>query len=208
MVFAFLALSLASPPISAATPSFTITGTDVKISGQGTASTTFTVKSTNGFAGKVGAYCLGPNPNLLPDYVLAQCNHPTQNVMVPSGGSVTGTIEFYPPWTAQPGPTSAMQAKSQSSRHPSSPLMAGAFLGFGLLGLRLRRYRLSTLTAISVAPALWLSTGLTGCGGNPGLAMTPGKYTYTLHAATPPDVRPAISTTANINVTVNCDSCP
>lgn len=200
---AVLALLYSVPSASPAVPGFTITATDVKISGQDTASTTFTVTSTSGFAGKVGVYCQGPNPNLLGDVVLAQCTHPTQNVNVPAGGSATGTIEFYPPWTTPPDEPAATSAGIPRTPASSLPLMAGMFVGLGLMGLRFRK------RALPVAAAcLALFAGTAGCTGHPGLAMTPGSYIYTIHGATPPNAVPSASAATNITVRVNCNSCP
>ena len=54
-------IGLASAPaLLAAAPSFTITATNLTLSGQGSGASQFTLTSVGGFAGTVGMSCSGP----------------------------------------------------------------------------------------------------------------------------------------------------
>jgi hypothetical protein len=86
--------------------------------------------------------------------------------------------------------------------------MAGLFAGLGLFGLRLRKFTRGLLAVTFAAASLSVLSGAISCTGRSGLAMTPGRYTYVIHAATPPDVSPGMTSSTNIFVRVNCDSCP
>jgi len=202
-ISAFL-IAIGLPGILAATsaPGITIKSANVAIDDQGTASTQFTVTSNNGFAGQVGVYCQGPNPNLLPFAVLPQCSHPTQYVDVPAGGSASGTISFYPPWV-----TPQTASRSRLPRHPASsvPLMASIFLGLGLLRLRFRKSL--PLNVLVAAACLSFVAGISGCVQSGGNAMTPGNYTFTINGATVPGATPAASANSTFSVTVRCNSC-
>jgi len=166
--------SLLSLPALGATPTFTLTAGNVSLSGMGTGVSHFTLTSVNGFSGQVGVTCTGPDPNLLPDLVLPSCNHPVQNFVLPAGGSVSGAMTFYPPWTTQ------AKYSAPDPRRPGAPYEAplGACAVAALAGLGLRgKARRSLLPLVLAAIAL---AGLAGCVGQGGLAMTPGTYAYVI----------------------------
>jgi len=195
VVLLLCVVACAAQALRAATQSFTIKGTDVKLSGQGSGQSTFTIKSVNGLAGQIGVTCSGPPPLGL---VLPDCEQPDVLVNVVANGTATGTMGFRPPWTT-------VARDSRNGRNaPGRELPMAATLagGIGLLSLRLR-YRSSHTRMLAIAASLSLLAGLTGCVGKGGLAMTPGTYTYSLSAS-------GMGSSANttILVTVKCDSCP
>ena len=202
IVAGFMAFGLPGTLSASSSPGFTISSTNVTLDDQGTASTQFTVTSTNGFAGKVGVYCQEPDPNLLPFVVLPQCSHPTQYVNVPAKGSASGTIAFYPPWVT---PQTTSQLLTPRPPGSSLPLMACIFFGLGLLRLRLRK--LPTMSVMVMAACLSFAFGIAGCVQSGGEAMTPGTYTYTINGATVPGATPAASANSYFSVTVRCNSC-
>ncbi len=176
----------------AATPSFTLTASNVSMSDMGTGTSSFTVTSVNGFTGQVGVVCTGPNTILLNDLVLPACDAPTMLLAVPANGSVKGTMTFRPPWTARPA-----VARVKLRRPLTEPLGAGALtaalLGFGL---RKRLHRWIVVLLLCGAGLAGFS-GLAGGLGTGGLAMTPGTYSYAIAGGT------AAGESATIKVTVN-----
>ncbi len=84
-----------------------------------------------------------------------------------------------------------------------APLAAGMLAGVGLLGLGFRRKIGRRLAVIAALACLASLSGLCGCLGPSGLAMTPGKYLYTLNASSD-----SASASATFYVTVQCNSCP
>jgi hypothetical protein len=172
-------------------PSFTLTASNVSMSDQGSGTSTFTLTSVNGFTGQVGVLCTGPS-SLLVDLVLPSCDSPTQQVVVPANGSVSGSMSFVPPFSNQ-----SLGRRGRPGKAPlEAPLVASA-LAMGLIGLRFRR-RLSRWMVLLVigAAGLAATAGVTGCIGHGGLAMTPGTYSYTLSAA-------ARSSSATGNTTIS-----
>ncbi len=196
-----LVLLLSAVPGRAATPTptFTISATNVSLSGQGTSASQFTLTSVNGFSGQVGIVCSGPDPNLFQDLVLPSCSNPTQLVTVPANGTASGSMKFYPPWENS---NEAMR-NGRDARLSAAPVLGGLFAGTGLLGLGLRRRLHGRLALVLCALGMGLLSGAIGCLGHGGLEMTPGTYAYTLSGA-----GPAGAVSKSINVTVHCDSCP
>lgn len=186
----------AAQGLLAATPGYTITASNVSVSGQGSGVSQFTLTSVGGFTGIVGVTCIGPNTNFAPDLILPDCNHPVENFAIPSGGSVSGTMNFYPPWTDSYASASSGR-RNQPAR--SLPLIAGAFAGLGLIGLRMRKIVNRRVALLVGAVCLASLAGIAGCLGQGGLAMTPGTYAYVLQAG---------SASTTISVTVQCNSCP
>lgn len=182
-----------------ATPQITLAASNVSIPGQGTATSQFTVKSVNGFAGQVGVGCSGPEQILAPDLVLPQCAGPLVNVSVPANGSATGSINFYPPWSASAAPDSR---RAGGGRRSPLPMLASLFAAVGLLALWRRNRSSRVLSVLPAIAGLVLAAGVSACVGQGGLAMTPGTYTYTLDAG-----NAATSATTTISVTVQCNSC-
>ncbi len=198
-----LAALFGASMLHAVTPGIAVTATNVGINGQGTATSTFTVKSVNGFAGSVGIQCQAPATLPGSVLILPECNKPISDVAVSAGGSVSGTISFFPPASI----TGNEVSRNSSPRpdQPRLPLALGAVAGLGLLGFRFRKLLRDQAVLAIAAVGLCLLTGLAGCGGKGGLAMTPGTYTYTIAAAARTGTGTA---TTQINVTVHCDSCP
>lgn len=183
-----------------ATPSFTITATSVSLPGQGTGSSQITLTSVNGFAGTVGVSCYDPVVTNATEPVLPSCAETVKNLVVPANGSVSGSILFYPPWDTSYETASLL---TRTKPHHSAPLLAGVFIGCGLLGWRFRN-TLSRCGALIAAAFFCLSlAGLVGCMGRGGLAMTPGTYAYTISGTSP-----GLTQTTTASVTVQCNSCP
>ncbi len=174
--------------------------------GQGTATEPFTLTSVDGFTGTVSVSCVGPNPNLFPDYVLPDCRDPVVELTVPANGSKSGSLEFYPPWITPPTTTAETAGHGANHRSRPWPVAAGILGGLGLLGLRMRKLldrRFSLLIGVVGLASL---CGLCGCLDQGGLAMTPGTYIYQLTGVPPSGIANEVS--ANLYVTVKCNSCP
>jgi hypothetical protein len=190
--------------LPAAASTFTLTASNVSISGQGTATGQFTLTSVDGFSGTVGVSCVAPDPNVFTNLVLPDCRNPVEEIPVPANGSVSGTMNFYPPWAITPVESHAYNAPRRQSR--PLPLTAGVLAGLGLLGLRMRRLFDRRLALLAGAVCLGSLGGLCGCLNSGGLAMTPGTYIYELVGVPPSGV--ANQVTTNFYVTVKCNSCP
>lgn len=188
----FTGLLLVQPMLAATPPpGFTVTATNVTLSGQGSGTSQFTLTSVQGYADTgVIVKCTGPNPNLLPFVVIPACSIPEPIVNIPAGGSISGTINFFPPWTA-----------TQASSRRAWPLGATLVAGVGLIAFRRWKRIRKWFAIIAGMLFLFLLSGLTSCGGQGGLAMTPGIYTFVISGAG------KISASTNISVTVKCNSC-
>lgn len=181
-------------PMLAATPppGFTVTATNVSLSGQGSGTSQFTLTSVQGYADTgVIVKCTGPNPNLLPFVVIPECSIPEPIVDIPAGGTVSGTINFFPPWTA-----------TQASARRIWPLGGTLAAGIGLIGFGRRKRMRGRFVITGGLLTLFLLTGITGCTGGSGLAMTPGIYTFVISG------EGKVTASTNINLTVKCNSCP
>lgn len=193
-----LVFLLVNMPSRAATtaPGFKVTASNISLSGQSRGSSQYTLTSVNGFAGTVAVVCNGPDPNLYPDLIMPSCAEPTQELVVPANGSISGSMLFYPPWEGVTGQL------ARPAKPGAAPLLAGAFAGLGLLGLRKRAG--SWITLLLGVVCLGTLAGAVGCLGGGGLQMTPGTYTYTLSGTT----ISGVSGTGQVTVTVHCNSCP
>lgn len=180
-----------------ATPGFKITASNISLAGQSRGSSQYTLTSVNGFAGTVAVVCNGPDPNLYPNLIMPSCAEPTQELVVPANGSISGSMLFYPPWEGVTGQL------ARPAKPGAAPLLAGAFAGLGLLGLRLRKRAGSWITLLLGVVCLGTLAGAVGCLGGGGLQMTPGTYTYTLAGT-----GSGASATGQVTVTVHCNSCP
>ena len=181
-------------PVLAGTPApgFTVTATNVSLSGQGSGTSEFTLTSVQSYSDTgVIVKCTGPDPNLLPFVVIPACSISEPLVNIPAGGSVSGTINFFPPWTA-----------TQASSHRAWPLTGTLVAGLGLAGLRRWERIQGRFNFLAGILFLLVLTGFTGCIGSGGLAMTPGIYTFVISGTG------KVSASANISVTVKCNSCP
>jgi len=178
----------------AATPSFTITATDVTMSsngsdGVGTSTTTLT--SVNGYSGSVRVAC--NYPTLQAGVKAPYCGGAVAvpPVALNANQVVTGSIGFYT--------CSGMTCPVSLPRHRAYGLqpvlaLAGTLL-FGI-GTRRRAARWLTLTLIA-AGLLAGMAAIGACANN--TAMTPGTYTYTVAAT---DVATNASVSSTFHVTV------
>jgi hypothetical protein len=160
----------------AATPAVTLTAGNVSISDRGAGTSQFTLTSLNGFTGQVSVLCAGPNPGPM-ELVLPVCFPTTQTLTVPANGSISGTMQFNPPWVI-----SGSLRQDLPGRAPlGMPMIAGSLAAACLLGSTMRRDWRRRLGVMLLAAAGLVGLGsLTGCIGQGGLAMTPGSYTYTI----------------------------
>ena len=168
--------ALDSVPAHAATPSFTISATNVTMPSSGDGSIPFMLTSVDGYVGTVAVQC-------------PEVNAPARARIPDCGG----------------GPLFAFDLTANETVHGNLvltpygvpvPLAAGALL----VGLVLRRRRTAgwPTLALVVAGTLASPGGIIGCGtGNS--SMTPGTYTYTI-MATDTKTNVAVSTTANVTV--------
>jgi len=193
---AFICILLALPA-GAATPDFKLNAGNVSISEKGTATGNFTLTSVNGFTGKVGVTCSGPDPNLLPMLIMPSCDNPVEYFVVPAKGAVSGTMSFYPPWSTSVA-ANPHGVPHQPGRPLGAPLGMGALAAVAFLGLGFRRRGRRWLTVILLAGAgLAGLAGVAGCIGNGGLAMTPGTYSYVITGGSGKGESAAISVTVN-----------
>jgi len=185
-------LVLVLPAFCAApTPGFTVTASNLTLSGQGSGTSQFTLTSVQGYSDTgVIVRCTGPNPNLLPFVVIPECAIPEPIVKIPAGGSVSGTINFFPPWTAR-----------QASSRRTWPLAGTLVAGICLIGFRRWKNLRGWFAVVAAILSFFCFSGLVGCIGHGGLAMTPGAYTFVISGTG------KISASTNISVTVKCNAC-
>jgi hypothetical protein len=186
-------------PALAATPDFTITAGNVTMSSansSGVGTSSFTLTSVNGYAGTVGINCTAPT---LPAGVyvpICDFGGPAYPVMetLTANQVATGTIAFRN--STPPCPCPVSLPRRRSSGLGQGLALAGALLlGFGI---RRRATRWLTLTLLAVGTLAGLG-GISACGGNNGIMMTPGTYAYTINAV---DMNTAVRVTTTVNVTV------
>lgn len=212
-------------PALAATPSFTITATNVTVSSStssGVGSSTFTLTSVNGYTGTIRVSCNLPTP--LTGVKVPYCGYgtpessagtpaPPDNTLTATPGSaaatpappsitltanevVTGILPFFN--SVVPSCTDVCPADLQ--RPHSHRLAQGLALAGALLlgfGLRRRAAGWLTLTVLAVGALAGLA-GISACGGNNN-AVTPGTYVYTISAT---ELSTAVTVTTSVNVTV------
>jgi hypothetical protein len=191
-------------PSLAATPGFTITGTNVTMSSStssGTGSATFTLTSVNGYTGSVRVGCAPPTPPAGVKLPYCSDGYPTAGavpvqppITLTANEVVTGTVPFYnaPVPCSNPCPVSLPRRGSHGLA--SGLALAGALL-LGL-GFRRRIPRWLTLTSLALC-ALFALTGMSACANNN--VVTPGTYAFTISAT---DVSTSVSVTTSVNVTV------
>ncbi len=195
---------LSGASLLAATPSFTITATNVTVSSSsssGVGSSSFTLTSVNGYAGQVRVNCNPPTPP-------AGVKVPYCGYGVPSGAAVpaqppitltaneaaTGSIAFYNAPIPCSSPCPVSLPRHVGRRLPQGLAMAGALLlGFGFR--RRARWLMLVLFAVGTLAGL---AGISACGANNDV-VTPGTYAYTITAT---DINTAVSVTTPVNVTV------
>ncbi len=194
-----VSLALSAARAFAATPSFTITATNVTMSSaasSGTGSTTFTLTSVNGYAGNVGIICSSPTVPSGVSVPLCNLGGPAivNEEALTANQVATGIVAFlnsHPPCDG-PCPVNLPQRKN----HGLAPGLALA--GALLIGFRFRRRarRWLTLTLLAVGALIGLA-GIGACANNN--AVTPGTYTYTIEAE---DMSTYAYVTTSVNVTV------
>ncbi len=183
------------PNASAATPSFTITATNVTMSSNGSSgsgSSTFTLTSVNGYAGQVLVNCNAPT---IPAGVkVPYCNVPLppHTYSLAANQVVTGNLSLY----NSPVPVAPASLRHRKGHGLVSGLALAGVLLFGF-GFRRRAARWVTLTLLALC-AFFTLASISACGANNSY-VTPGNYAYTISAT---DVSTAVSVTTSINVTV------
>jgi len=179
----------------AATPSFTLTATDVTESSSGTTGTgvsTFALTSVGGYTGSVQIVCDPPTP---PSGVKVPfCNNgpiADPSYTLTGNRTVTGKVGFY----NAPIPAGVVSLPRHRSQ---GPVPALALAGMLLWGIAKRRRAARFLTLILFAAGSLASlAGIAACGGSSN-AVTPGTYVYTLTASD----HASNTVTASIHVTV------
>jgi hypothetical protein len=191
-------------PAAAATPSFTITATNVTMSSSdstGIGSSSFTLTSIGGYTGTLQMGCNIPTPKIgvsVPSCIYGTAEDanipiaPTP-ITLTANQVATGTITFFNPIPC----TGRCNGAARLGGHgPEQSLaLAGVLLvGFGFRR-RPRRFLTLTMLALSGLAAL---VGISACGGD-GSVVTPGTYAYTIYAA---DINTDVRVTTSIDVTV------
>jgi hypothetical protein len=189
----------------AATPSFTITATNVAVSSStssGVGSSTFTLTSVNGYAGSVRVSCAPPTPPVgikvpyctggFPGPAAVPAQPP---ITLTADEVVTGTVPFYNAPVPCSNPCPVSLPHRDSHKLAQGIALAGALvLGFGF---RRRAARRLTLMLLAVGTLAGLA-GISACGANNSV-VTPGTYAYTITAT---DVNTAVAVNTSVNVTV------
>jgi hypothetical protein len=191
-------------PAAAATPSFTITATNVTMSSSastGIGSSSFTLTSINGYTGTLQIECNIPTPKI--GVTVPSCGYGAAGaaaisiepprIALAANQVVTGTVPF-----SNPVPCSGhcvTSARSGGHGLEQSLALAGVFL-LGMGSWR-RPGRFLTLTLLALGGLAALA-GISACGGNNSV-VTPGTYAYTITAT---DINTAATVNASVNVTV------
>jgi hypothetical protein len=170
-------------PTRAATAPFAITGTNVTLSMSGMGSSEFTVTGIP-TTGSIYMQCTftGATTMVLKAPICPMT--PSAAYPVTAGGTLQGSITFYPP----NGPVPA-----------SVPVAGAALAGVLLLGLRRKGRNWVVLVVLCVA----CLAGISACGGSSN-GMTPGTYPYRISASTTNPLTNIAGqvVTTTINVTV------
>jgi hypothetical protein len=205
-IIAFVTVTLSGAQLLAATPSFTITATNVTLSSatsSGIGSSSFTLTSVNGYAGQVRVNCNPPTPPAGVKVPYCGYGVPSGTAAIPAqppitltaNEAATGTIAFYNAAVPCSNPCPASLPHRAVRGLPQGLALAGALLlGFGF---RRRARRWLTLTLLAVGALAGLAA-ISACGGNNDV-VTPGTYVYTISAT---DVATAVTVTTSVNVTV------
>lgn len=191
-------------PAAAATPSFTITATNVTMSSSdsaGIGSSSFTLTSIDGYTGTLQIGCNIPTPKI--GVTVPSCGYGAAgaaaisieppSIALAANQVVTGTVPF-----TNPVPCSGrcgISARREGDRLEQSLALAGALLvGFGF---RRRAPRWLALMLFALGTLAGLA-GISACGASNSV-VTPGTYAYTISAT---DINTDVSVTSSINVTV------
>ena len=193
-----VAIAAFNPPAAAA-QSFAIKATNVVISSSGTSSSQFTITGIP-MTGTITLSC--EYSGSLTNVKLPSCPlTPPVGYSVNSGGTLTGSIAFYPYGSAIP-------ASLPLGRPRRSDRTAMAFLalaGASLLSLGFRRRTSWLVLVLFAVCGLAALGGISGCGGGNSFAgMTPGTYPYTVkadnEASGPTPLGQSVSTTIYVTV--------
>ncbi len=187
--------------VCAQAPSFTISATNVTIPlSQPTCSdgvctqqygtSTYTLKSVNGYAGAPEITCAVVSPPA--GASLPTCAPHGPPLALPANGTVTGEILFIPPGEAPP--PSPASLPSWPGRAVTGLALA-AILFFVPLDRR-RATRWFTLLFLAAGALAGLAT-ISACGGGNG--MTPGTYSYRVTAT---DTNAGLAAVTAISVTI------
>jgi hypothetical protein len=191
-----LGFGAASAQAPAATPSFTISASNITMPSSGDGSIPFTLTSVNGFAGSVGVTCTPPNPAagvrepncaeggpVSPPYVL------TANATAKGVSTITAS---------EPLPVPDVSKLNRTRpREGTSWALAGVLM----LGLGLNRKRSGQSTRLLLAVGMLI--GLMGIGAcSSPETLTPGTYTYTLNASSYVQNNTSLSASTTVTVTV------
>jgi len=203
-ILATFSTAFFSSSAQAATPSFTITATNVTMSSSsssGVGSSSFTLASVNGYAGQVQVGCVPPTPQA--GAKLPYCGNGIAGAAIPAqppitltaNEVVTGTIPFFnsPVPCSNPCPVS-LPRRANHGLAQNLALAGALLLGFGF-GRRTQRFLTLILFALGTLACL---AGISACGGNNSV-VTPGIYAYAITAT---DINTAASVTTSVNVTV------
>jgi hypothetical protein len=184
---AFLALcsNLGGTRAFAATPSFTVSATNVTMPlSQGSCnnsgctvqfgSSTFTLTSVNGYTGALQVICAVASPPA--GAMLPTCFQHGLMPALPANKTITGEILFLAP--GQTPPPSPAGFLNRPGRAAASLALAATLL-FGL-GARRRAARWFTIVLLALG-ALGGLAAISACGGNSN-SMTPGTYSYAITA--------------------------
>jgi hypothetical protein len=195
---------MGSPRALAATPSFTISATNVTMPlSQGSCSngvctwqygySNFALTSVNGYTGAPQVTCAVSNPPA--EAKLPTCYQYGLMPLLPANGTNNGEILFIAPGqTPPPSPASQL---SRPGRATAGMALAAALL-FGL-GLRRCTARWFTLAILALG-TLGGMMAINACGGNGNSnSMTPGTYSYVVTAT---DLSAGDTASTTISVTV------
>ncbi len=185
-----------------ATPSFTITASNVTMSSSGTGSIPFTLTSVDGFAGTVSVSCGPANPPT--GSILPQCNY-TGSPIAQAGytlnanATLTESVNLvaYIPPCSNPCPVKLLR---RPAHWGAGSLALAGLVVFGL-GLRRRGARWLTLTLIAFGSLAGLA-GIGACGGN-GKTLTAGTFAYTVTGygeETSTGAQSVVNATVNVTV--------
>jgi hypothetical protein len=193
-------LAFTSSQALAATPSFTISATNVTMStdtSSGTGSTTFTLTSISGYTGTVAVGCIPPTSPA--GVTVPLCNVTvgvprSPNYTLAANQVATGYMDFAN--AIEPcnkGCPASLPRRVEHGLAPSLALAGVLLIGFGFRS-RAPRWLVLMLCALGTLAGL---AGISACANNN--VVTPGTYAYTI---TVTDVNTGVSVNASVNVTV------
>lgn len=174
----------------AATPTFTISASNVTMPTAGNGPIPFTVTSLDGYSGTIGFTCSATNPPAgakLPTCIGPE--GPGVSISLAANQTVNSECVLIPPGTALP--------PSTASRYGQGLVvaLAGALVAGSRMRRRANRWLVLALLGVAASAA---AVSISACGGGNSNSMTPGTYSYTL---TGTDAN-GLSANATTNVTI------